>query len=757
MNHVPVSGARVALLLAALLWWAAGAAGAVWAEVRNPDGVAVIIGNRAYEHQRVPEVSYAHRDAAAFKHYVIDVLGFDQGNLIELYDAGQAELVSTFGNRDNHRGRLWSFLDPAGNSDVVVFYSGHGVPGLKDRRGYLLPTDADPDTAELNGYPIDLLYRNLARLEDARSIAVYLDACFSGESHNGFLIRVASPVAVPASLPSGAKVTVLTAASGTEVASWDEVAEHGLFTTHLLDALYGAADADGDRRIIAGEVQAYLNRHMTRAARRLFVREQHASLIGLPGAVLRGALAVIPQRPPLSPGGAVPSTKPTDADLQRDMYLIGIRDAHQAGEYARVLELVAKLNELGGQFPAEGWYFEGLAYAALRRHADAMQALTRYAERIGAQGERYQDVLRRVLKLEQIIDREDAVYEETLTTSTAAAFTTYLEQYPSGKYAAKARELHAAALAQEAAARRRQADDTAFARARTANTVAAYGEYLKSYPDGSHVDEARRLRETAAARERRRQPGQVFRDCPECPELVVVPAGSYLMGSPASEAGRVGNEGPRHRVTIREPFAVGSYEVTFAEWDACVRAGGCGGYRPADAGWGRGTRPVINVTWEDAGRYVAWLSRRTGEQYRLPSESEWEYAARAGTTTPFHFGSTISTTQANYDGDYTYGTGRKGTDRKRTVTVGSFAANAFGLHDVHGNVWEWTQDCWNGSYEGAPGSGSAWERGECSRRVVRGGSWYYEPEFLRSADRYWSAAGLRDLNLGFRVARTLTS
>ena len=143
--------------------------------------------------------------------------------------------------------------------------------------------------------------------------------------------------------------------------------------------------------------------------------------------------------------------------------------------------------------------------------------------------------------------------------------------------------------------------------------------------------------------------GLRFKDCVGCPELVVVPAGSYQMGSPPGEQDRFDNEGPVHRVTIAQPLAVGVYEVTFDEWDACVSGGGCNGYRPGDGGWGRGRRPVIEVSWQDARAYVEWLSRKTGEEYRLLSESEWEYVARAGTRTPFHYGGTISTEQANYN------------------------------------------------------------------------------------------------------------
>ena len=252
-----------------------------------------------------------------------------------------------------------------------------------------------------------------------------------------------------------------------------------------------------------------------------------------------------------------------------------------------------------------------------------------------------------------------------------------------------------------------------------------------------------------------RQPGAHLRDCETCPQLVVVPAGSFMMGSPDSEWGRFINEGPQRQVTITEMFAVGVYEVTFGEWDACVSAGGCNGYLPDGEGWGRGGRPVINVSWDDARAYVQWLSERTGKPYRLLSESEWEYVARAGTMEPFHTGATISADQANYDSSYTYGSGQKGRYRGRTVQAGTFLPNGFGLHEVHGNVWEWTQDCWNEDYAGAPSDSRARETGECEQRVLRGGSWGDVPWLLRSADRGKSEPGIRGPRIGFRVARAI--
>ena len=215
---------------------------------------------------------------------------------------------------------------------------------------------------------------------------------------------------------------------------------------------------------------------------------------------------------------------------------------------------------------------------------------------------------------------------------------------------------------------------------------------------------------------------------------------------------RRGWEGPIHRVTIPEAFAVGKYAVTFDEWDACVSAGGCS-HKPEDKG--RGRHPVMSVSWKDAQEYISWLSKKTGKTYRLLSEAEWEYVARAGTTTPFHTGATISPSQANYHGDYTYNGSSKGENRNRTIPVGSLGANQFGLHDVHGNVWEWVQDCGNTSYKGAPSDGRAWTTGDCSRRVLRGGSWLHEPRLLRSSDRFWYGTDERYYYIGFRVARTL--
>ena len=215
--------------------------------------------------------------------------------------------------------------------------------------------------------------------------------------------------------------------------------------------------------------------------------------------------------------------------------------------------------------------------------------------------------------------------------------------------------------------------------------------------------------------------GQLFasgsKDCEVCPEMVVIPAGSYTMG--ANDISE--DEKPPHPVTVPQQFAAGRFEITFDEWDACVRERGCA-HNPGDQGWGRGKRPVINVSWNDARQYTLWLSTKTGKTYRLLSEAEWEYLARAGTTTPFYTGTSINPKQANYDTSQSFGGSATVPSKQQTAPVGSYDPNKFGLYDMHGNVWEWTEDCWNVNYKGAPTQGEAWTAGDCGRRVLRGGS-----------------------------------
>jgi formylglycine-generating enzyme required for sulfatase activity len=292
--------------------------------------------------------------------------------------------------------------------------------------------------------------------------------------------------------------------------------------------------------------------------------------------------------------------------------------------------------------------------------------------------------------------------------------------------------------------RARLESDFAQLKAKTAGLIASARQRLDAMPEKERLAAPPEVWRVDGA-------GKQFRDCTRCPVMVVIPAGEFTMGSPPSEM----QAEAQHRVTIAKPFAVGKFEITFDEWHDCVKAGGCENYNPDDQGWGRGKRPVIDVTWELAKDYVTWLSRKTGKSYRLLTEAEWEYAARAGSATRFSTGDGISPQVANYDGSGD-GSGPSDKNRQKTVPVGRFPPNAFGLHDMHGNVDEWVEDCWHTDYTAdAPTDGSAWLTGDCGGRVLRGGSWGDSDSELRSAARTSEFKDESSYQDGFRVARDL--
>lgn len=358
-------------------------------------------------------------------------------------------------------------------------------------------------------------------------------------------------------------------------------------------------------------------------------------------------------------------------------------------------------------------------------------------------------------------------------------------------------------------------DEAAWSRAQGENTATAYRRYEREFPKGAHLAEARvaaqaleRLpaqptraepptpqpqqvvivspppvvweAETAAPpgvimlKGRWKEPGSIFKECRNCPEMVIIPAGSFMMGAYQEEQEwQVSNgvsrdlaarEGPQREVVIARSFAAGRFTVTFEEWDACVGGGGCKVQKPADDGGGRGRHPVINVSWNDAQAYVHWLNGKArsvasistgGEgRYRLLTEAEWEYAARAGTTTLFYTGQSIAADQANFYGNFTPNGVGRARYLGKTMPVGSFAPNGFGLYDMAGNVWQWVEDC-IGEYRFAPSDGSAATGKSSCKRVLRGGSWINSLVNLRSASRISGDPHERAANQGFRLARTL--
>ena len=239
------------------------------------------------------------------------------------------------------------------------------------------------------------------------------------------------------------------------------------------------------------------------------------------------------------------------------------------------------------------------------------------------------------------------------------------------------------------------------------------------------------------------EPFTSFKDCDDCPQMIVVPPGRFIMGDDE----RHKTEMPAHYVDIDYSFALGKYEVTFDEWQACFDAKGCS-VMPGDHNWGTGRRPIINITWADAQEYVIWLTAKSGKVYRLPSEAEWEYAARAGTTTNYFWGDTLIKKIANCRD-----CGPKISHQSEPV--GSFVANPWGFFDTHGNLWEWALDCWNPTHDGAPADGAAREDGDCQQRVIRSGSWYYFSKNLRSSWRFKNDSRVKSYGIGIRVLKEL--
>jgi uncharacterized caspase-like protein len=443
--------------------------------VVNDDAVAVVIGNSNYSGDRIPNVDYAHRDAAAFRRYLIDVQGYREGNIIDLRDATQAQMEAALGNDRTHEGTLWQYVRTEG-SDVTVYYSGHGVPGLKSKRGYLLPVDADPNKPEINGYPVDTLYANLAKLS-ARSVTVYLDACFSGDSPRGMLINATSGITVVPRLPKkNNKLTILTAASGDQVASWDTENRHGLFTEHLLAALYGAADAQrygvADGKVTLGEVKKYLARNMSYAAKRTYGRIQHATINGDAGVVLAALGKSRPRRPLIQNLG----------------------------------QFDAKSNPAIRLEPIEG------TYVALR-NANVRAAPDVNASKITTlpKGSKV-DVAGKVaskdwLAVDQDGKRLGYVYSKLLRD----AETRVAAVIPPKVTVPKA-------------------------------TKDAVGVFMS--------------------------PGLAFRDCADCPEMVVIPPGRFRMGDLNGNGDS--DEKPMHDVRIKYSFAVGKFEVTQSQWQSVM-------------------------------------------------------------------------------------------------------------------------------------------------------------------------------------------
>lgn len=360
---------------------------------------------------------------------------------------------------------------------------------------------------------------------------------------------------------------------------------------------------------------------------------------------------------------------------------------------------------------------------------------------------------------------DDVFWNSVRTTDVSEEYEAYLQVFPRGKYVEDAKSrikllrmrasIEQSKINQENQKAQQEAQDKARQQAE------------------QQLATQKKMEAEKRASSDMKRPGRVFRDCAACPEMVILPRGKYLMGSPPSESGREDDEGPQREVTIDYALAVGKYEITFDEWSACSndKVKACDWYDPPDRGWGRGKQPVIEVSRDHAESYTRWLSNKTGKPYRLLTEAEWEYAARAGTTTRYSVGDCIYTDQANLSVLPTQDVGGTGQGKKgqsaidcrgkaqrsemKPIKVGSYPPNAFGLHDMQGNVLEWVQDCWEKSYAAAPSNGDAYRPKGCLLNIRRGGAWNDGPRKLRAAARSFSVPLVTPYSsaVGFRVAR----
>jgi len=579
---------------------------------------------------------------------------------------------------------------------LFVWFAGHGhtVGG----EGYLVPADAShpKDDIEFRGKALSLRrFGEYMREARAKHVLAVFDSCFAGTVFN--VARAAPPPAITYS--TGQPVRQFVSSGEAE----QEVSDDGTFRRLFVDALDGKerdADPNRDGFITGTELGQFLFDKVTNLTRtRQTPRYGKLNALGFDRGdfVLQTRALTAPgvaaPAPPASPQATAPQT---------------LSEAAQAWALVQSSDDLSVLEAFRKQYGTVNAFYDRLAAA------------------------RIEDIGKRSAAAAAKADEERKTQEAERARAAAEAER-------------KQREADAAAAAAAEAARK--AEEQRKADAAKADTERQRVALLqKPEAEKTFVHKAAEL-----------SPGETFRDCPECPEMVVIPAGEYLMGSSNTEIAALvreqgdtfRREGPQHKVSFARQFAAGKFEVTFAEWEVCVSDGVCkSNSNPSDEGWGRGKRPIVNVSWHDAKEYVAWLSEKTGATYRLPTEAEWEYVARAGTSTKYSLGSVIAKSQAQFS-EGAYGSAGK------TSEVGSFKPNPFGLYDVHGNVWEWTEDCLRNSYDGAPSDGSAALEGDCAFRVLRGGSWNRFPEVLRSAFRFSSQVFHRYRDYGFRVCRTL--
>ena len=618
--------------------------------------------------------------------------------------------------------------------DVVLYYCGHGdfLPD-RDRTYYLALKGTRPGRESATGLGLKsfrLMIEQQGTLINKRC-TFFLDCCFAGAAVDAFQLSGLDPMieAQVRDLPSRG-FALLTAADRNLPAMGRDGQGATMFTGALAEVLTGRG-TPGGKQLSLGDLCAETARHIKQKHGFDGVVPQCHAPGQSDGDVSRVPMFVIGAAPPLSATGSGLGTGAEVPQAGAGFFgrLFGGSTqpasdvAVAAAEWKRVQQSTdpSLLRSFARQFP--GYYGE----LATARAVELEQAAASAARaRIEAERQTRADRTR----------RQDAAWDAAQQSASVADFERFLADFADSPHAVEVRQ-HLPALREHERQAQIAWDDV------KASTSARELEQFSRHFPGRFAALARERIEHLKAGTTMK-PGQVVRDLDIGPELLGVPPGRF----------RMGESGANREVTIGYPLLVGKYPITFAEWDAAQahrdwqKHSGIAPRKPNDHGWGRGKRPVIDVNWEDAKAFSTWLAKVTGKDYRLLSEAEWEYCCRAGTTTNYSFGDQITMAQAQFsEGEM--------ASTKQTLEVGKFPATAFGLYDMHGNVWERCEDTWHDGYEGAPTDGSVWQGGDASRRVVRGGSWIDRPEDLRSAARDWLTTESRYGSSGFRVVRPL--